>query len=89
MTGHVLYCFSNGKLKAIQGLLGLTPEQVDALVDVQIVMGRTGVASRHGRKICSWCGGGDMGPAPGIAPGCITHGICPECKVKVLDEVKQ
>lgn len=32
----------------------------------------------QGRRACAWCRK-DMGPAPELARGQVTHGICPAC----------
>jgi hypothetical protein len=41
-----------------------------------------------GRRVCAWCTPQrDMGPAPELAPGKITHGICPDCFAVQFREV--
>lgn len=36
-----------------------------------------------GRRECAWCGK-DLGPAPGINEGEVTHGICTVCVAKEM-----
>ena len=39
-----------------------------------------------GRRVCSYCKI-DLGPAPGLEPGELTHGACPECYAKIMKEL--
>ena len=34
---------------------------------------------RCGRRVCAWCKR-DLGPAPTLKAGEVTHGICPKCR---------
>ena len=39
-----------------------------------------------GRRICAWCvPHRDLGPAPSLAAGQITHGICEECSRRMME----
>lgn len=41
-----------------------------------------------GRRVCAWCTPQrDLGPAPELAVGKITHGICEQCLAAQLAEV--
>lgn len=39
-----------------------------------------------GRRACSWCKT-DLGRAPGIRHGSVTHTICPTCKAAMLGDL--
>ena len=39
-----------------------------------------------GRRVCSYCKI-DIGPAPGLKFGELTHGACPECYTRVMNEL--
>ena len=47
---------------------------------------KRGVMKDCGRRICSYCKI-DLGPAPGLEPGELTHGACPECYARVMQEL--
>ena len=36
--------------------------------------------------VCAWCGAA-LGWKAGLAPGDISHGICPDCSVRVLADL--
>jgi len=38
-----------------------------------------------GTRVCAWCQAA-LGPAPDLAPGLISHGICPQCEVQFLED---
>jgi len=38
------------------------------------------------KKICAWCGK-DMGEKPSLDDDRISHGICPECVERELEEI--
>ncbi len=41
-----------------------------------------------GRRVCAWCQPQrDLGPAPGLAAGKVTHGVCPECFERQMAEL--
>ena len=86
MKPAYLYCFTGARLAAMQDITGWGSQKVAGLVDAQITMGRRGVASTCGRFACAWCRG-DLGLAPDLDAGLISHGICPRCKDKALAEL--
>ena len=87
MKPAYLYCFTGARLAAMQDITGWAPQKVADAVDAQITMGRRGVASTCGRFACAWCRG-DLGPAPDLGAGLISHGICQGCKGIALAELE-
>ena len=45
----------------------------------------------EGRRVCAWHPGGpvDIGPAPDLEEGQVTHGMCPPCARRVALEVAE
>lgn len=39
-----------------------------------------------GRRVCAWCGR-DLGAAPGLPDGDVTHGMCTACKRRFDEEL--
>lgn len=40
-----------------------------------------------GRRVCAWCKPQrDLGPAPKLPVGAVTHGMCPECERREFPE---
>lgn len=42
--------------------------------------------SLAGRRVCAWCAE-DLGVAPGLAAGEVTHGICAACQARVMAQI--
>lgn len=54
---------------------------------VTILPLRVAVRVTAGRKVCAWCRA-DLGEVEGLAPGQISHGICPACRARHFPEAR-